>query len=92
MFGHPISCHLLSLAIEASSLQKQKGKNLYIFTLDRAPVVRQINVPQQKKGKKVDGTSTSGMTSWLLHYALYLLVYFLDGGQIPSFFMQWLKT
>lgn len=69
--------------IEASSLQEQGEKKiLCIFTLDRAPVVRQINVPFTKT-EKVGGTSTSGAAPQLLHYAVCLFAYFFDGSLIP---------
>lgn len=45
--------------------------------------MRQINVPFTKT-EKVGGTSTSGAAPQLLHYAVCLFAYLLDGRLIPT--------
>lgn len=49
--------------------------------------MRQINVPFTKT-EKVGGTSTSGAAAQLLHYAVCLFAYFLDGWIIPAVFLM----
>lgn len=49
--------------------------------------MRQINVPFTKT-EKVGGTSTSGAAPQLLHYAVCLFAYFLDGWLIPTVFLM----
>lgn len=53
--------------------------------------MRQINVPFTKT-EKVGGTSTSGRAPQLLHYAVCLFAYFLDGWLIPIVFLMMLRN
>lgn len=68
--------------IEASSLQTQGEKNPNIFTLDRVPLVHQINVPFTK-AEKAGVASTTAATPLLFHYAVCLFAHSFDGQLRP---------
>lgn len=53
--------------------------------------MRQINVPFTKT-EKVGGTSTSGAAPQLLHYAVCLFAYFLDGWLIPIVILMMFRS